>query len=224
MSDSANKQQRRLYHFTAARFGLDDIQHTRLKIAQIADLNDPFELRCMDTSGRSIRWAYDGWRDKISARFGVLCFSEHWSDILQWSHYADRHRGICLGFEVAGAPSKFGKVRYVTDKDPRPEKPDEAFVWRSLTTKFKGWEYEREWRVFTTLKDCVWSDCAGRDLFFADFGKELVLREVLLGCESPTTAKEIFNAIAHYETNVRVARVQLDDSKYELKLADCVKA
>lgn len=218
-----NLERRRLYHFTAAHFALDDIRHTRLKIAQISDLNDPFELRCMDTSGPGIRQAYDGWRGESSAHFGVLCFSERWNDILQWSHYADRHRGICLGFDVEGAPSKFGKVRYVPDKDPRPENPDQAFVWRSLTTKFEAWEYEREWRVFTTLEDRKWSDCAGRELYFAEFGNELVLKEVFLGAESSTSAKEIFAALANYETAVRVARVHLADPTFELKLADCVK-
>src|SRR5271155_2361889 len=95
-------EQRRLYHFTKAHFGLDDIRRAQLKIAQISDLNDPFELRCMDTSAPQMREAYDGWRDQTSALFGVVCFTERWDDILQWAHYADRHRGICLGFDVAG--------------------------------------------------------------------------------------------------------------------------
>jgi hypothetical protein len=71
MPDLSDSQQQRLYHFTAARFALDDIRRTQLKIAQIADLNDPFELRCMDTSAPQIREAYDGWRDAVSPDHGV---------------------------------------------------------------------------------------------------------------------------------------------------------
>jgi hypothetical protein len=85
-------------------------------------------------------------------------------------------------------------------------KPDLDYVWRCLSTKFECWSYEREWRVFTTLKDRVWSDCAGRELFFADFGKELALKEVILGAECDTAAKEIFEFVA---SDVRVARVHL---------------
>jgi hypothetical protein len=60
MPEPAETQRQRLYHFTAAKFALDDLQHARLKIAQISDLNDPFELRCMDTSGEpEMRVAYD---------------------------------------------------------------------------------------------------------------------------------------------------------------------
>lgn len=31
----------------------------------------------------------------------MLCFSRNWRNPVQWSHYADRHRGLCLGFDVA---------------------------------------------------------------------------------------------------------------------------
>lgn len=34
----------RVYHFVGPDHGLDDIRRRRLKIATIADLNDPFEL------------------------------------------------------------------------------------------------------------------------------------------------------------------------------------
>jgi hypothetical protein len=221
MSEPAETRRRRLYHFTAAKFALDDLQHARLKIAQISDLNDPFELRCMDTSGGpEMRWAYDEWKAEVAAHYGVLCFSQKWNDILQWAHYADRHRGVCLGFDVVGPRAKFGKVRYVSQKDPRPEKPDIEYVWRCLSTKLECWSYEREWRVFTTLKEGVWSDCAGRKIFFVDFGRDLVLKEVLLGAESATHAKEIFDVVA---PDVRVAHVHLANSTFALELVDCVR-
>jgi hypothetical protein len=223
MSDLTDTQHRRLYHFTPAHFALDDIRRTQLKIAQISDLNDPFELRCMDTSAPRIREACDGWRDEASKLFGVLCFSERWDDILQWAHYADRHRGICLGFEVTGGRSKFGQVRYVKAKDPWLDKPDLAFAWRSLTTKCDVWEYEHEWRVFTTLKESIRIDGTDRELYFVKFGRTLILKDVFIGAASRTSSKEVFDALADCETEVRVARVHLADSSFQLKLTDCVK-
>jgi hypothetical protein len=220
MAEVEESQFRQLYHFTATKFALDDIRNARLKIAQIADLNDPFELRFMDTSRPNLRLAYEGWREECSARFGVLCFSECWNDILQWSHYADRHHGICLGFSVTGEPEKFGKVTYVNAKDVPPEKPDQAFVWRALSTKLQAWEYEREWRVFTTLEDGIWNASADRELYFAEFGEELVLKHVILGFSNTTSAKEIFDLVA---SDVRVSRVHLADATFELKLVDCVR-
>ncbi len=223
MPDLADTQHQRLYHFTAAHFALDDIRRTQLKIAQISDLNDPFELRCMDTSDPQAREAYEGWRDQASTLWGVVCFTDTWDDILQWAHYADRHRGICLGFDVAGARSKFGQMRYVKAKDPCPSKPDLDFVWSSLSTKFSAWDCEREWRVFTTLKESTRIEGADRELYFIKFGMNLVLKDVFIGAASSTRAKEVFDALADYETEVRVARVHLSDSTFDLKLVDCVK-
>lgn len=69
MSECTEIQRQRLYHFTAVKFALDDLRHARLKIAQISDLNDPFELRCMDTSGEpEARWGYDAWREEAAVR------------------------------------------------------------------------------------------------------------------------------------------------------------
>jgi len=222
MRGLAAKQQapQRLYHFTSAKFALDDIRNARLKIAQIEDLNDPFELRCMDTSGKVNRMAYELWRQESAARFGVLCFSERWNDILQWSHYADRHRGICLGFDVAGDPKKFGNVHYSNQKIPPPETPDQDYMWQCLSTKFECWSYEREWRVFTTLEEGTWSQEAHRQLYFAKFGADLKLKVALIGAASAVQPKEIFDVVGN---DVRVTHVRLSDSTFELQLADCVR-
>lgn len=151
----------RLYHFTTAQYGKDDLRNRRLKIAQLDDLNDPFELKSVNLCNPLHASAFDGhgnfegFKSEMARRFGVLCFSEKKTDVLQWSHYADRLRGICLGFDVAGSAGKFGRVRYVAKRFPFPERPDEAFTWKLLTRKSKVWSYEKEWRVFLRLKDGV---------------------------------------------------------------------
>lgn len=32
--------------------------------------------------------------------WGVSCFSKEWDNLLLWSHYADSHKGICIGFKT----------------------------------------------------------------------------------------------------------------------------
>ena len=163
--------------------------------------------------------AYDLWRAESGDKFGLLCFTEQWNDILQWSHYADRHRGVCLGFDVTGEPGKFGKVDYVTEKFQTPQRPDQNYMWRCISTKFACWKYEREWRVFITLNDGVWNECAGRNLYFADFGSELRIRHVILGASNTTPVREVFDLVA---SDVRVSRVHLADASFDLTLTDCV--
>jgi hypothetical protein len=192
-----------LYHFTTEEFALDDVRNRRLKIAQFDDLNDPFELKSVNLCNPEHALAFDGienencegYKAAVARRWGVLCFSEEKTDILQWAHYADRHKGICLGFDVSGSQGKFGQVKYRTTRFPFPEKPDVDFSWNLLSTKSKEWGYEREWRVFLELKDGVWVEGAGRMLYFADFGPELVLKDVILGATCKTRASDVFQAM-----------------------------
>jgi hypothetical protein len=95
----------------------------RPKIARIAELNDPFELVAADLNKKSHRRALEGLRQTLSRDTGLLCFSESWDHLLMWSHYANKHQGICLGFDV---DDKFvARVKY-SDRRIPIEWKDEA--------------------------------------------------------------------------------------------------
>lgn len=85
-----------MYHLLSARWALDDLTRWRLKIAEFADLNDPFELLGVELPNRALRRAFAAWKAKALREYGVLCFSRKWSNPVLWSHYADKHKGICL--------------------------------------------------------------------------------------------------------------------------------
>src|SRR5260370_2192350 len=53
-----------LYHFTTAKFALDDLRNKRLKIAQFDDLNDPFELKSVNLCNPVHAQAFDGIEEK----------------------------------------------------------------------------------------------------------------------------------------------------------------
>jgi hypothetical protein len=216
----------RLYHFTTARFALDDLKKRHLKIATFDDLNDPFELKSVKLYDRIHAHAFDGieglsdvYKATVARKWGVLCFSEKKTDLLQWAHYAERHKGICLGFDVSGGKGKFGRVTYTAYRIAFPEetKMDVAFSWKLLTTKSKEWEYEKEWRVFLELTDPVWDEGAGRDLYFADFGPELVLKDVILGASCRTSVEEVRQAMSGYADAVCISRMHLSCRKFELE-------
>jgi hypothetical protein len=84
--------------------------------------------------------------------FGVLCFSMEGCDmILMFSHYANRHKGVCLQFEIDEddtlaevAPLNGREVEY---KDTIPPFKDGSQAHMTLLTKYKKWEYEKEYRV-----------------------------------------------------------------------------
>jgi hypothetical protein len=213
----------RLYHFTSANFAFDDLRNRRLKIAQLDDLNDPFELKSVNLCNPAHAQAFDGigehegFKAQMAQRYGVLCFSEDKTDVLQWAHYADRHKGICLGFDVSGSEGKFGLVQYVSKRFPFPDRPHLDFMWKLLSTKSVAWEYEKEWRVFLRLEEGIWNEGAGRVLYFADFGSGLVLREVILGAANKNTFGEVLDATQGYPGTLQVARMDLSCSRFELQ-------
>ncbi|MGD6731850.1 MAG: hypothetical protein ACPKMZ_12385 [Pleomorphochaeta sp.] len=45
------------------------------------------------------KFLYELNRDQ-SDKFEVCCFSKNYKNILMWSHYADSHKGICIGIKT----------------------------------------------------------------------------------------------------------------------------
>ena len=91
---------------------------------------------------------------------GASCFSETPEGILMWSHYADDHKGVCIGFPIqslmesfAAKPvNSFGEcvllaVRY-QDAIPVWDMRRGDALGEVAAIKASCWAYEREWRIF----------------------------------------------------------------------------
>jgi hypothetical protein len=180
----------RVYHLVSKDFALQDLRHRRLKIAHLHELNDPFELWAIAQRDPRLRRALRATKEEISQRFGLLCFSLSWHNPLLWSHYADRHRGLALGFEIPDGLIK--AVSYVEQRPILKHVSIEAAECL-LFTKYLDWKYEQEVRLFTTLT----TQDAVTGLFFAEFNEHLVLREVIVGPLSNVTKKDLRDAVGH---------------------------
>lgn len=178
---------RRLYYFTSQHYALESIRLKRVKIARFKELNDPFDFVGLAVDLPSQRYYMNRIWDQIDSEIGIICMSTTWQEPLLWGHYADKHKGICLGFDVEA--KDWHKVKY------RKERPslarygaktlsditDERWAEISLT-KFKAWEYEREYRHLVDLKD---PDSNG--LHFHPFSERMVLRQLIVGFRSTAT-------------------------------------
>jgi hypothetical protein len=85
---------------------------------------------------------------------GVACFSEKNDELLMWSHYGGRYRGICLEFDTQVEP--FSKIKPVTYSAALPQldvakillkKGFDAVLEKLFCTKSASWSYEHEWRA-----------------------------------------------------------------------------
>ena len=195
----------RLYHFTLARHALSNIQNRWLKIAEINQLNDPFELLAMNLRDKVQRSAFKTWKKEVNSRYGVLCFCRDWSNTVMWSHYTDRHKGICLGFEIPRG--KVQEIAYATGRVQlnTSNTPDESVLKAMLYTKSKDWSYEKEWRVFTRLK----SRDPETKLYFHKFDGDLILREVIVGPLCEVTRADLELLVAGYHPPVSLTKARL---------------
>ncbi len=191
----------RVYHFLPAVHALADIENKRIKISEIDQLNDPFELWCVSQEDREIRPALRNYKKEMGERFGVICFCRHWHNPLLWSHYADKHRGICLGFDVDEGGLK--AVNYVAERSALKMPLTNESVEELLFTKYVGWQYEEElrnWFKFDKRED---------GYYFYPFDELIQLKEVIAGPLCTETEDRINEALKDYPAGVSVKRARL---------------
>lgn len=201
----------RVYHYAPADHALSGISLRRLKISRLSDLNDPFELAAVNLGSRkSLRGAVRALKDTLDLSRGLLCFSKTWHNPVMWSHYASRHRGVCMGFDLRddlGKDVAYASKRLLSKVGDGPDiQPDEALAAGLLYTKYAHWSYEQEHRVFVSLD----KDAAEGGLYFYDFSEDLRLREVILGplCDIPV--QPVRNLVAKvYDHEIYVTKSRL---------------
>lgn len=193
----------RAYHFLSANSALDDLTNRHLKLSEIDELNDPFELWCTAQPDRDLRRGLRDWKAEIARHFGMLCFSKRWHNPVLWSHYADKHHGICLGFDVP--EGSFKPVAYVAKRLPLRLPLTQATTEQLLFTKYRDWQYEEESRGWFRLEE--------RDpnthYYFYKLDDKIRLREVIAGplCDTPKTRIEA--ALTGYAHEVRITKARL---------------
>lgn len=96
-------------------------------------------------------------RKEIGTR-GILSLAEKWNCPLMWSHYADHHRGLCIGYDMTDhacdelQPVDYHKARSVKVSElikwkvERSASTEQTILETYFLAKAPQWRYEREWR------------------------------------------------------------------------------
>ncbi len=155
---------------------------------------------------------------KIHQHVGVLSLSEKNLDILMWGHYADSHKGICIGFACNkllfyfdGKPSVPFEVNYPPSNKYPEWNPlactGEELIEKILLTKAVGWEYEQEWRIILPEKGGT--------------SQELdpdALISVYLGCKiTEQNKKTVISWCLQRKQKPKIYETRVDESSYSLK-------
>lgn len=106
----------------------------------------------------------DNFKEKMGKIIYVSCFSEENDNILMWSHYASKHTGFVVEYDLSKL-SKKDKCKLlslfpVIYSDKRPQLSIELMSLHNinkqeyldtlmslLLVKNSGWSYEKEWRI-----------------------------------------------------------------------------
>jgi len=200
----------RLYHFVKEKYGILDLEMRRLKLARIADLNDPFEFTpaCSDTKARKV---IADFKRRAHAKIGLLCFSARQDNPVQWSHYADGHKGMCLGFDVPDnhvAQVEYALTRPLADMQKlfANETSGEDEMNRWLNVKYEHWRYEQEWRAAFEL-DPANQHPDGN--YYEEFSSNLRLREVMVGVRSALTRLDVNNLLGDLAEHVQIGKARI---------------
>jgi len=181
----------RAYHLTSSEYAVSDIERRRLKVARFSEVNDPFELLGLNCHDPKMRRLTTRFRESQNSRTGLLSFSANWTNPVLWSHYAARHKGICLGFDLSRSTVqtveyKDERLRAALPDDKDPNTIPEAIQDRLRRTKSRDWQYEQELRVFVDLTKAT----SENGLYYWPFDENLRLAEVILGprCDQKLSA------------------------------------
>ena len=156
------------------------------------------------------------------SRSCALCFSADWCNPVIWAHYSDKHRGLCLGFEVPkiqGKPEsdESHPITYISTTLHFPsdfaDLPDEerfAIVQKVLFTKFDHWAYEKEIRVWAPLQN------EENGIHYLEFDEKLQLVEVVIGATSTVTKSAITRALGALAGQVKIIKARPAHDKFEM--------
>ncbi|MBV1863378.1 MAG: DUF2971 domain-containing protein [Rhodobacteraceae bacterium] len=98
--------------------------------------------------------------NNINDKIGIFSLSETNDNILMWSHYADQHRGIAVGFnghhpfynqKPPQLDFRLTKISYTAKRPIKPSNFSESY--KIFSEKSPGWKYEKEWRVIGRLSN-----------------------------------------------------------------------
>ncbi len=173
----------RAYKFYSKRWGLEALYRRRLKITAEPELNDPFEFGAASSGRLRDRRAFRKWKKDMFSEHGLICFSKGWNNPVIWSHYAESHKGLALGFDIQddiAIEVKYSKDRLKVPKNPsNVKKPSvgPSLNQRMVKTKFHHWEYEDEVRVIQPLSEEQFEN----GHYFEPFEKQFSLKEVIFG-------------------------------------------
>ena len=173
-----------LYKYYSESFDVvDHLKNPAIKLATTSSLNDPFEVQLSNELARNLtanrlkifdekllkdrKFREDVRKSYriVSNQFGVISLTETHRNILMWAHYANSHKGVCIGYkktfidelnhrehpisnEWRGIYTP-EKIRYDSkrfESEINNEVTEHEAIMQAMLKKSDDWIYEKEHR------------------------------------------------------------------------------
>ena len=184
-------------------------------------VNHPLRPRYEDSirnDDNELKKALDRHSKLLAEQIGrrrIYCLTPFFDSTLMWSHYAAKHKGICLEFDKNNALIE--KARPVRYSKTYPEWTLHGAAIDPLPlvlTKSIDWAYEREFRIVGSALD---GPLKLHDNFVVL--PEGALTAIILGCESPDHA-EVLSVVNEYGPGLPLKRAVRVPNHYKLTVKD----
>jgi hypothetical protein len=215
----------RAYYFTSQKVAMEHIfPERKMKLSRVHEMNDPFELLAAQLTDKDMRKLSKVLHAHWTKTKGVICFSDNMRNPLMWAHYAEKHNGICLGFEIPAIPEDFDnsiirpmnyepkRLKFELRQFQASEENQLSFIRALLHTKAADWAYEREYRTMADLKD---QDPTTQHYYVA-FGDNMVLREVIIGCRSKLLPPQVAAKLRGLPASVKIYKAHPGFGEFEM--------
>lgn len=174
----------------------------------------------------------DVFTEKSNELIGVLSLTEKCDNLLMWAHYADSHRGICLGFDATAdffnrkrsENDEFYHLRKVEYSGKRPSKSMTDMCSTDMfLLKSNDWKYEQEWRICSVLIDAntINEQVSPTAYLFNLPGSAIT--EVIVGANADealiTSINEILNNDSEL-SHVKLKRAKVSKCEFSLEFDD----
>lgn len=164
-----------------------------------------------------------------NSKYGITCFSKNNDNILMWAHYANKHQGICLGFDIDETDIHLEK--FIDEKNKQLDeslshkllpieygdnRPEFRFSGNNteelLRTKSILWQYENEIRIMARSNE---------DMSFSKglYYKASCLKKIILGANMPLIDfLDLYEFRIKNKLNIDLHIAELDKSVYRLNM------
>jgi len=171
--------------------------------------------------------------NEIRTDYRICCLSKTYKNILMWSHYADSHKGICIGFkindeknfklEINGNNRKIDKVKYVKDFSELraikffryTDSSEKDLIKKYLSYKYRIWKYEKEYRIILPSEKIKnhKGQLKYNSIKQIIFGSEVTPKVIKLTIQEIKNNNSCFNNIEFYQLQNTIGKYKMERVK-----------